>query len=116
MTNDEDIIDTGIVTLLRHAHNHAIFAGFCSAPDTRNESELIALEHSELSEALEYIRHGNAVVSDHIPDFLGIEEEFADCVIRIADHCAGRHYRLGEAIVAKLRYNKTRPYLHGKKF
>jgi len=81
----------------------------------RNEAELIALEHSELSEALEGMRHGNPP-SEHIPDFSAVEEELADVVIRIADHSHAMGYRLGEAIVAKMEFNSGRPYKHGKMF
>lgn len=110
------LINAGITALSEAAHKHELAAGFCSDPDCRNEAEAIALAHSELSEALEYIRHGNDVVSDHMPDFLGVEEEFADCVIRIAGHCAARGYRLGDAIVAKMKFNSTREFKHGKHF
>ena len=82
----------------------------------RNEGELIALMHSELSEALEAIRNGNPP-DDKIPEFTGVEAELADVIIRIMDMAAAKGYRVGEAVVAKINYNKTRPYKHGgKKF
>jgi NTP pyrophosphatase (non-canonical NTP hydrolase) len=80
-----------------------------------NVGEKIALMHSELSEALEYERTGNR--SDHIPEFQGVEEEFADVIIRIMHYAQARGLRVGEAIIAKNEFNKSRPHKHGgKKF
>ena len=81
----------------------------------RNDGEMIALIHSELSEALEAIRHGNPP-DDKIPEFSGYEAELADAIIRIMDLAVGRGLRVGEAIVAKMEYNETRPHKHGKEF
>lgn len=81
-----------------------------------NDAEKIALMHSELSEALEALRHENPP-DDKIPEFSGVEAELADTVIRIMDYAAQNELRLAEAIVAKAEYNKGRPYKHGgKKF
>jgi len=80
----------------------------------RNDLELIALMHTELSEATEALRHGNPP-DDHIPQFKGTEAEYADCIIRIMDHARARGWDIGGAIVAKIAYNKTRPYRHGGK-
>ncbi len=71
--------------------------------------------HSELSEALEAMRHGNPP-DDKIPEFSGVEAELADAVIRIFDYAGARGLRLGEAIVAKAQFNKSRPPKHGKQF
>lgn len=84
--------------------------------EERNEGELIALAHSELSEALEALRHGN-LASKKIPEFSSVEEEFADIIIRLMDHSMAKGYRVAEAMIAKIEFNKTRDHMHGgKKF
>jgi NTP pyrophosphatase (non-canonical NTP hydrolase)/cell division protein FtsB len=78
------------------------------------QSSLIALIHSELSEALEAIRHGNPP-DDKIPEFTGLEAELADTVIRIHDMAGAYKLRVGEAIEAKMAFNHTREHKHGGK-
>jgi NTP pyrophosphatase (non-canonical NTP hydrolase) len=68
-----------------------------------------------LSEALEGIRHGNPP-SEKTPGFSQVEEELADCVIRILDMAYAMEYNLGNAILAKMAYNETRPFKHNKAF
>lgn len=81
-----------------------------------NDGEKIALMHSELSEALESLRHDDPP-SDHIPDYKGSEEELADVLIRILHFAAARDLKVGEAVIAKMEYNETRSHKHGgKKF
>lgn len=86
-----------------------LYQGFWKS---ENVGEKIALMHSELSEALEADRKD--LPSDHLPDFAGVEEELADTIIRILDFAGHFKLRLGEALIAKLVYNTTRPYKHGK--
>jgi len=77
-------------------------------------SSKIALMHSELSEALEALRHGNPP-SDHIQDYSGLEEEFADVIIRILHVSHKLNLRLGQAIYAKIKFNEGREFKHGNK-
>lgn len=73
----------------------------------RNDGELIALMHSELSEALEAMR-------THAPQE-AIAEELADCCIRIFDYCGARGIDLQKAIKEKIKKNRKRSYRHGNK-
>lgn len=94
------------------AFNVACASGFHDKPVEHGTR--IALITSELSEALEAIRHGNPP-DDKIPEFTGLEAELADAVIRIMDFSETCQCNTGGAIVAKMRYNATRPHMHGGK-
>ena len=98
--------------LAKDVNQNAVDKGWWD--DERNDGEMICLMHSELSEALEGLRHGDPP-DDHIPEFRSSEAELADVVIRIMDYGAARGLRIAEAIIAKTEYNKTRPHKHGGK-
>lgn len=108
-------------------------------------SEVIALIHSEVSEALEEDRDGKPDVYNYCKkagepcmtywctsyslkngepycqeDMLdnkpeGKAVELADVIIRILDYCGRKEIDIDEAIKMKIEYNKTRPYKHGGK-
>jgi NTP pyrophosphatase (non-canonical NTP hydrolase) len=90
--------------LVADMHGIAASRGWWVKP--RNFGELIALIHSELSEALEGDR--KSLPSDHIEGFSMVEEEFADALIRIFDTAGGMKLRLGAAFLAKCAFNKER--------
>lgn len=85
---------------------------------------LLALVHSEVSEALEAYRcWGKKDISDFIPNMEeryngkpeGFPSELADVTIRVLDICALYDIDIQAAIGLKMAYNKTRPYRHGGK-
>jgi NTP pyrophosphatase (non-canonical NTP hydrolase) len=102
--------------LCKEAHKQAKSKGWYKGRK-REIPELIALIHSELSEALEEARIGKIKTYYHPhnnkPE--GFAVEIADAVIRIADMCAYFKIDLEEAIRTKIRYNNDRPYRHGNK-
>lgn len=103
--------------------------------EDRNFGEMIALMHSELSEALEAHRDG-------LPDFYfqcvncgetnyvgglhcdakmkpeGTAIELLDCVIRILDTLYAMKLPVSVDDLARMKimYNESRPYKHGKKY
>ena len=115
MRDAEQAFVESFTDLSNQVHDWAVRKGFWTEGQHRNDGEMIALMHSELSEALEAIRKGNPP-DDKLPEFDGYTAELADCIIRIMDTAAARNMPLAEAIIAKIRYNEGRPYKHGKKF
>lgn len=124
-----------IAELVKQAHETAKEKGWWDKEPSFGE--LIALCHSELSEALEEFRNG-VEVTNHLYecakgemcfDYLhlrgcrkcefgkpvGIPAELADVIIRIADLCGHYGIDLESAIREKMEYNKNRPYRHGNK-
>jgi NTP pyrophosphatase (non-canonical NTP hydrolase) len=116
--------------------------GFHERP--MNLGERLMLVVSELSEALEADRAGkwaprfvfdnmrrNRVpLLDQKPEFYGqygkydyetfirgtVEEEIADAIIRLVDIAGIYGIDLDWHVAAKMAYNKTRPYKHGKNY
>jgi hypothetical protein len=72
----------------------------------REDGTMIALMHSELSEALEGVRKNKQ--DDHLPMRKAEEVEFADAIIRILDWGEQKGLDIPGAIAEKHLYNATR--------
>jgi NTP pyrophosphatase (non-canonical NTP hydrolase) len=112
-------------------HQNAINHGWWE--EERTFGDIIALCHSELSEALEEYRENKPLIwcADYVGEVNciacfkqfgkcrykpeGIAIELADCIIRILDYCGHKGIDIENAIWIKHEYNKTRPYRHGGK-
>lgn len=89
--------------------------GWNEGIEKRTEGDWIALEHSELSEALEAHRNGEPLVHivDGKPEGMAVEK--MDCIIRILHWFAQHNVNPDEVMKLKMDYNTCRPYRHGGK-
>ncbi len=111
--------DKSIKALTADIHQNAIDHGWWEGEE-RTLEELVALCHSELSEALEEYRNGHKPDETYFNEDKpnkpeGIPTELADCIIRILDMCGHYGIDIEKAILDKHECNISRPYKHGGK-
>lgn len=105
------LFETGANAFARQFHELARLAGWYTDPRTgepveRSRGEMLALIHSEISEALEGERKG--LMDDHLPHRKAAEVELADAIIRIFDYAGYCGYDVIGAAVEKAFYNAKR--------
>lgn len=97
--------------MVRQSHGNSVSSGWYSDPQTgepipRNVGEMMALMHSEISEALEGYRKNT--MDDHLPHRRAVEVELADLLHRLCDLAGYLGVDLGAAYVEKGLYNLRR--------
>src|SRR5690606_1495004 len=104
LENYPDRYSHNVNELVRLCHGLAVDAGWHEKP--REVGTMLALIHSEVSEALEGFRKD---INDyHLTNRKMAEVELADAVIRIFDLAGSQNFDLGGALVEKLSYNTRR--------
>lgn len=106
--------ETHLNQIAKKIHQNAVDKGWWE--EDRNFGEIIALIHTEVSEAFEEYRNRKPMYyegENGKPE--GIAVELIDVIIRVLDYLARENVNIDEILIAKHEYNKKRSYKHGNK-
>jgi hypothetical protein len=130
MTNAQKKTEKDFATFFEHMsliiHEDMVKNGFWRGKKHKDDIQPYSPEEdlcrhmlmvTEIAEASEAVRKPDKQ-DDHLPQFPAEAVELADAVIRIMDYAAHKSiaegWDLGNVILKKCEYNRSRPFKHGK--
>lgn len=114
----EGITKMHINEMQKEAWSNSEDHGFHEGPEGKHLPTKLLLLIQEATEAFDEIRDGRDLSTNKYQDNgkpIGFPSEIADIVIRAGDIAGMLGFDLEAAVTEKTEYNRSRPYMHGRK-